>query len=232
MSKEGTAVVVFSGGQDSTTCLGWALKQYKHVEAITFLYGQKHAIEDKQAHQICRRLSVPRTVVSIPLDEVVESALTSNGDVNKKHKHHRHLPASFVPNRNAVFLTLAHGFAQRIGAEYLVTGVCETDYSGYPDCRQDFIDKIQAALNSGSDSHIKIHTPLMKMSKGEIFKLAEEVDILVEVLTISHTCYNGVRDTFYSWGFGCGECPACILRARGWEEYEDKYKATNPWMED
>jgi 7-cyano-7-deazaguanine synthase len=224
MQAVNRAVVVFSGGQDSTTCLGWALKRYKHVEAITFLYGQKHAIEEVQARAICEKLSVKQTVVEIPLAGLVESALTSNGDVNDGHKDRPHLPASFVPNRNAVFLSLAHGYAQRIGAMWVVTGVCETDYSGYPDCRQKFIEQIETTLNTGSDSQIIIQTPLMARDKADVFRLAEEVGVLTEVITLSHTCYNGIREEFHPWGFGCGECPACELRAKGWKEYAYRYK--------
>lgn len=212
------AVVVFSGGQDSTTCLGWALKQYKHVEAITFVYGQMHAVEEQQARIICEKLGVKRTVVIIPLKEVVESALTSNGDVNQGHKDRPHLPASFVPNRNALFLTMAHAYAQKIGARWLVTGVCETDYSGYPDCRHDFIIEMNQALNSGSDSRIGIEVPLMYKNKAEIWGMAEELGVFDLVRDDSHTCYNGSRQE-NPWGAGCGECPACDLRSKGWEEY-------------
>ncbi len=211
------AVVIFSGGQDSTTCLGWALNRYDVVEAITFNYGQKHSVELKCAEIICEKAGVKQTVVDISfLGTIVESALTSNGDVNKIND--KGLPASFVPNRNQLFITLAHAYAQKIGAETLITGTCETDFSGYPDCRQVFIDSIALSSNLGSDSKIKIETPLMYLNKAETFKMAQEEGCLEEVIELSHTCYNGVRDILYDWGYGCNDCPACELRRKGWEE--------------
>lgn len=147
--KQNKAVVIFSGGQDSTTCLYWALKRYDVVEAITFNYGQKHSIELDCAKAICEKENVKQTIIDISfLNTIVESALTSNGDVNEINKYG--LPASFVPNRNQLFITLAHAYAQKIGALYLVTGVCETDYSGYFDCRQEFINQIETTCNIGS----------------------------------------------------------------------------------
>jgi len=213
------ALVIFSGGQDSTTCLGWALKSFDEVEAITFGYGQKHSVEQECAATICQQMGVKQAQVDMGfLPELVESALTSGGDVTEKHRDRPELPASFVPNRNALFLTLAHAYAQKIGAEVIVTGVCETDYSGYPDCRQDFIDQIQKTLNMGSDSAIVIETPLMYKNKAQVWALAEEVGVYKQVLDDSHTCYNGSRET-NPWGAGCGECPACKLRAKGWRDY-------------
>lgn len=215
------AVVIFSGGQDSTTCLYWAIQQAggrKNVEAITFAYGQKHAIEIEQSALICKKEKVRQTIIDISfLDTIVESALTSGGDVNKTND--KGLPASFVPNRNQLFITLAHSYAQKIGATDLVTGVCQTDYSGYPDCRIDFIQQIQKATNMGSMSDISIHTPLMYLNKAETFKLANDLGCLKEVIELSHTCYEGDRDTHHLWGYGCGKCPACQLRAKGYAEY-------------
>lgn len=212
------AVVIFSGGQDSTTCLYWAIKRYDLVEAITFNYGQKHSIELACAENICKRAKIKQTVVDISfLGTIVESALTSNGDVNVIND--KGLPASFVPNRNQLFITLAHAYAQKIGAQTLVTGTCETDFSGYPDCRRVFIDHIEKASNMGSDSYIVIETPLMYLDKAKTFKLAVDEGCLQEVLKFSHTCYNGERDVFHEWGYGCGTCPACLLRKKGWEDY-------------
>lgn len=215
------ALVIFSGGQDSTTCLGWAIKRYEEVVAINFFYGQKHDIEVQCAKQICHKLQIPLTSVDISfLGNLVDSALTSGGDVNAKHPRLSHLPASFVPNRNALFITLAHAFAQKIGASHLIAGMCETDFSGYPDCRSSFINSIQGTLNLGSDAKIGIVTPLMELTKAEIFELAREVGVLQTVINDSHTCYEGDHTHFHEWGYGCGECPACKLREKGWNEFK------------
>lgn len=213
------AVVVFSGGQDSTTCLGWALNRFDLVECITFNYGQKHSVELTQAAAICDELKVNQVVVDISfLDKLVDSALTSNGNVNEVHPRLKHLPASFVPNRNALFLTLAHAYAQKIGADHIVTGVCEADSSGYPDCRAVFIKSLQESLYLASDVLIKIETPLMFKNKADIFRMAKEEDVFDIVIKMSHTCYNGVRE-MHEWGAGCGECPACKLRQKGYYDY-------------
>jgi 7-cyano-7-deazaguanine synthase len=213
------AVLIFSGGQDSTTCLGWALNRYESVEAITFNYGQKHLIEIDQSKLICKKLNVRQTIIDISfLGTIVESALTSNGDVSKKND--KGLPSSFVPNRNQLFITLAHAYAQKIGAGTLITGVCQTDYSGYPDCRETFIKFIEAATNIGSDSNIKIKTPLMFLTKAQTFKMAEKENCLKEVIELSHTCYNGKRSNYHNWGYGCGDCPACKLRKKGFREFK------------
>lgn len=214
------AVVIFSGGQDSTTCLQWAINRYDEVEAITFFYGQNHSIEIDQSKIICNRLNIKHVNIDISfLATIVDSALTSNGDVNKKHSRLKDVPASFVPNRNQLFITLAHAYAQKIQAEALVTGVCETDFSGYRDCRNEFIKDLARVTNLGSGAEIIIKTPLMWLNKAETFKLAEEEGILDLVIKESHTCYNGDRDHLHSWGYGCDNCPACNLRKQGYEEY-------------
>lgn len=213
------ALVIFSGGQDSTTCLAWALNRYDTVEAITFNYKQKHSIEVNQSRKICEKLNVKQTVIDISfLDKLVESALTSNGDVNLLND--KGLPASFVPNRNQLFITLSHAFAQKINAQALVTGVCQTDYSGYPDCRQEFIDAIEQVSNLGSQSDILIETPLMYLNKAQTFELAEKEGALSLIINESHTCYNGNRENLNEWGYGCSTCPACELRIKGWQEYK------------
>lgn len=215
--KHTKAVVIFSGGQDSTTCLYWALKKYDVVETITFNYGQKHFIELDCAKRICERENVKQTIIDISfLDTIVESALTSNGDVNELNE--KGLPSSFVPNRNQLFITLAHAYAQKIKADTLVTGVCETDYSGYPDCRNEFIESIAKTSNLGSASNILIETPLMWLNKAQTFQLAKDFNCLKEVLEYSHTCYNGDHSNRHDWGYGCGTCPACMLRAKGFED--------------
>ncbi len=220
-------IVIYSGGQDSTTCLGWALNKYECVEAITFNYGQKHSIELEQSSLICEKFGVKQTIIDISfLNTIVDSALTSNGDTNKTNA--KGLPASFVPNRNQLFITLAHAYAQKIGAKYLITGVCETDFSGYPDCRKEFIDSVEKTTNLGSDSEIIILTPLMYLSKAEIFKLAEKETVLKTVLELSHTCYNGNREIKHNWGYGCDDCNACELRKKGYQEYLDANEL-NKW---
>ena len=212
------AIVIFSGGQDSTTCLYWALNRYKEVEAITFNYGQKHSVELIQAKIICEKENIKQTVINIDfLNTIVESALTSNGDVNKLNK--KGLPSSFVPNRNQMFITMSHSLAQKIGAEVLVTGVCQTDYSGYPDCRESFIKVIEWCTNLGSNANIKIETSLMYLTKAETFELAKKENCLTEVINLSHTCYNGNREKFNKWGYGCDNCPACELRKEGYNKF-------------
>lgn len=212
------AVVVFSGGQDSTTCLYWAKKRAKVVEAITFAYGQKHAIEIECAKTICQREGIKHTIVDISfLDQIVESALLSNGDVNETNE--KGLPASFVPNRNQLFYTLAHAYAQKIDAHHLVLGVCETDFSGYPDCRDSFIKSIAHTSDIGSNSSIIPHTPLMFLNKAQTFKLAKDLGCLQDIIVLSHTCYNGDRSNLNSWGYGCDNCPACDLRKKGYEKF-------------
>jgi 7-cyano-7-deazaguanine synthase len=220
------AVVIFSGGQDSTTCLKWAINRFSEVEAITFNYGQKHTVEIEQSVFICKELAIKQTIIDISfLNKIVDSALTSNGDVNVINK--KGLPSSFVPNRNALFITLAHAYAQKIEAEKLITGVCQTDYSGYPDCRRFFINSIEETLNLGSDSGIKILTPLMWLDKADTFLLAEKEGCLNFVIQHSHTCYNGNRSSFHSWGYGCDNCPACELRKKGYNEYIKRINLPN-----
>jgi len=222
------ALVVLSGGQDSVTCLGVALKQYGNVEAICFEYGQRHTIELEQAEQVCRMFNVNLVEHTIPsLETLADSALIGGkGDVSDKHHDHKDLPASFVPNRNALFITIAHAYAQKIKADHLILGVCETDYSGYPDCRAAFIDAMEETLNLGYQTAIRIRTPLMYIDKAATFQLAEDVDFLNVVLEHSHTCYNGIRNTKHEWGYGCAQCPACELRAKGYDAYLANRKQT------
>ena len=217
------ALVIFSGGQDSTTCLGWAKARYEEVTAISFVYGQKHSCEIEQAKIIAEKLGVKHVIIEADFfGGLVNSALTNNGDVNEKHEDNDGLPASFVPNRNAFFITLAHAFAQKINAGVLVTGTCEQDFSGYPDCRRVFIDAICMALNLGGDTNVEIETPLMYLDKADTFKLAADESILDLVLDHSHTCYNGT-DKMNDYGRGCGECPACQLREKGFHEFIERY---------
>ena len=218
------ALVVLSGGQDSITCLGYALSVFTKVSAISFRYNQRHVVELECAAKVCAKHGVPHRVVDMGqlLSSLVTSALTGAGEVGKPHAYKPGLPSSFVPGRNALFLTLAHAYAQEIGAQAIVTGVCQTDYSGYPDCREDFVRKLNVALDAGYETKIQILTPLMSLDKADTFKLAAEVGFLETVLEDSHTCYNGDHQTRNKWGYGCGKCPACELRAKGFAEFKKR----------
>lgn len=241
MSK---AIIVFSGGQDSTTVLGKALHDGFECLAIGFNYGQKHAVELQQARKITETFGVPFYEVDVTAfgnlvgghSALLHSSLSVSDQSPLSHMP-AGIPASFVPNRNALFLTIAHGYAQVRGADTIWTGVCETDYSGYPDCRELFVKSLEAALNTGYQTNIKVITPLMHLTKAQTFKLAEECGVLDLVINESHTCYNGVRNSGdgmseevkyqfvdpgrFEWGHGCGQCPACLLRAKGWEEFRE-----------
>lgn len=215
------ALVVFSGGQDSTTCLGWAKNRFEYVESITFDYGQKHRVEIAQAEKIAKSLGIKNTLLSLDaFSQLNDSALIdSTQDIGAHHKTHTNLPASFVPNRNAIFFTLAHAFAQKQDIEHIIIGVNQTDYSGYPDCREPFVKALELALNLGSEANITFHYPLMHLTKAETFELSHKEGVLELVLNESHTCYNGDHQHKHAWGYGCGECPACVLRKQGWEAY-------------
>jgi 7-cyano-7-deazaguanine synthase len=223
------AIVVMSGGQDSVTCLGVALNECGTVEAVTFRYGQKHAVEVSAARDICIKHNIPYRVIDLSpiLQNMQSSALVNGGDVNQEHKLLAGLPASFVPARNALFLTAAYGLALEAGATRIYTGVCQTDYSGYPDCREDFIRALNFALDVGYQSKIEIRTPLMHLDKAATFQLAWSMGCLETIIEETMTCYNG-DTTRNEWGKGCGECPACQLRAKGWDEYKAKYQHAEP----
>lgn len=218
-------VVLFSGGQDSCTVLGMAVKKIgaMNVYPISVDYGQRHEVELEQAYNFCMALGLrePKIVDMIEPFKGAASALINDGPIDAAHAYDVDLPASFVPNRNATLLTLAHGYAQKIGATEVWAGMCQTDYSGYPDCRLPFIQALETALNLGSPEAINIRfvTPLMHLTKAETFEKAEYADLLNEVIEHSHTCYEGERDKRHPWGYGCGECPACKLRAKGWSEF-------------
>jgi 7-cyano-7-deazaguanine synthase len=216
------ALVLFSGGQDSTTCLYWAKKNFDEVFALGFDYGQKHVVEITQATKIAHLAKVPYSV--IPLKNVLSgSALTEHEkDMNEKHDIAEDLPASFVPGRNALFLTLAAGFAYNRGITNLVGGMCQTDYSGYPDCRKVFIDAQQVSLSLAMEADFVIHTPLMYLNKAETWKLAKDLGILEVIIDHSHTDYNGDRSVKNEWGYGKLDNPASVLRAKGYEEAKKK----------
>jgi 7-cyano-7-deazaguanine synthase len=225
------ALVLFSGGQDSATCLAWALDRFSHVETIGFAYGQRHIVElDCRARLIAgvkalkpdwvSKLGEAHTLDIPTLGEISDTALTRDVAIEMGEGG---LPNTFVPGRNLVFLTFAAALAYRRGITNIVGGMCETDFSGYPDCRDDTIKALNAALNLGMDRAFEIHTPLMWRNKADTWSLAEQlggkglIDLIVEQ---SHTCYLGERGARHDWGYGCGECPACSLRAKGWAEYQ------------
>lgn len=215
-------LVLLSGGQDSITALGVIidLAGKQHVQCVSFDYGQKHKVELECAKEICKKYNLPHHVFSTDiLSQLGDSALTTNGDVNQKHPRFNNLPASFVPNRNMFLLTVAHGLAQKLGLNMIVAGFCQTDYSGYPDCRQEFMLSMESTLYLSSFTNVSIFTPLMYLTKAQTFDQAERVGFLEDVIELSHTCYNGDREHKHDWGYGCGECPACKLRKKGWEEY-------------
>ncbi|MVO98720.1 7-cyano-7-deazaguanine synthase QueC [Paenibacillus lutrae] len=210
--KQQKAVVVFSGGQDSTTCLFWAKKQFGEVETLTFDYGQRHKLEIECAQSIARELGVKNTVLDMSLlNQLAPNALTRT-DIEIEQKAGE-LPSTFVDGRNLLFLSFAGVYAKQAGARHLVTGVCETDFSGYPDCRDAFVKSMNVTLNLSMDYPFVIHTPLMWLSKAQTWKLADELGAFDYVRTKTLTCYNGVI------GDGCGECPACRLRSHGLHTY-------------
>lgn len=204
------AVVVLSGGQDSTTCLFWAKQRFTPVTTVTFDYGQRHRIELEAARAVAALADVPNTILSIPtLAEIGSGSLVGKGEVTGAVGTDG-LPDSFVPGRNLIFMTFAAAFAYRIGARHLVTGVCETDYSGYPDCRRSTMDALTESINLGMEADFVIDTPLMHLTKADTVRLAIECGAM-PALALSHTCYNGVFPP-------CGTCPACELRAKGFLE--------------
>ena len=216
------ALVLFSGGQDSTTCLYWAKKNFSEVLSLGFHYGQRHEVELTQARSIASDAGVPFEIIDIRGSLSGSSLTEKTREMNSSHHRNKNLPSSFLPGRNAVFLTLASSYAFERGITDLVTGVCETDYSGYPDCRKAFIDSIAHSLSLALDTTITIHTPLMFISKAETWKLANELGILEIIREQTHTDYFGDRSTLHEWGYGNLDNPASILRAKGYEEAKAK----------
>jgi 7-cyano-7-deazaguanine synthase len=224
------ALVLFSGGQDSATCLAWALARFEHVETIGFDYGQRHRIEldVRPVFVDALRSGFPEWALRLGEDRVVDAgiigalsdtALTRETEIAMQANG---LPNTFVPGRNILFLTLAAAVAYRRGIKHIVTGVCETDYSGYPDCRDDTIKALQVALNLGMAHRFVLHTPLMWVDKAATWRLAEELggEALVTLINReTHSCYRGDRSVSHDWGYGCGNCPACELRAQGWARF-------------
>jgi 7-cyano-7-deazaguanine synthase len=220
------ALVLFSGGQDSTTCLAWALQRYTHVETVGFAYGQRHAVEMACRPAVLRelrrhfpdwaaRLGDDHVLDLSLLAQISDSALTQARAIELQANG---LPSSFVPGRNLLFFTFAAALAYRRGLPVLVGGMCETDYSGYPDCRDNTLKALQVALSLGLAAPLVVETPLMWLDKAQTWALARTLggDPLVEiVLEHTHTCYLGERSRRHAWGYGCGDCPACVLRREG-----------------
>ncbi|WP_404409428.1 7-cyano-7-deazaguanine synthase QueC [Jeotgalibacillus malaysiensis] len=209
--EKNKAIVVFSGGQDSTTCLFWALEKFDSVEAVTFAYGQRHASEIEAAKEIANDLNVKHHVLDMSLlNQLAPSALTRDEEITENEGE---LPSTFVPGRNLMFLSFASVLAHQINAKHIVTGVCETDFSGYPDCRDAFVKSLNVSVNLSMDKDFVFHTPLMWLDKKETWELADQLDRFDYVRNQTITCYNGIK------GDGCGECPSCKLRLRGMNEY-------------
>jgi len=227
---DSSALVLFSGGQDSTVCLAWALNRFDRVETVGFSYGQRHNVELEQRRIVREKLSklAPSghtlgddTVLDLPaLQSISDTALTRETEITFAATG---LPTTFVPGRNLLFLTYAAALGYRRGIATLVGGMCETDFSGYPDCRNDTIQAMAQALSLGLASPVTIETPLMFIDKAQTWELAAKLggDELIQIiLEDTHTCYMGDRSHRHPWGYGCGTCPACDLRAKGWAEWQ------------
>ncbi|WP_299306775.1 7-cyano-7-deazaguanine synthase QueC [uncultured Croceicoccus sp.] len=232
MIADEKALVLFSGGQDSATCLAWALEKFSAVETVGFDYGQRHRIElECRSELLARiveinptwkeRLGADHTLDLSVLGQISETGLTRDAEIALREDG---LPNTFVPGRNLLFFTLAAALAFRRKARHMIGGMCETDYSGYPDCRDDTLKALQVTLNLGMGSRSVIHTPLMWIDKAGTWALAQDLggDLLLDLITEhSHTCYLGERTVRHEWGYGCGTCPACELRARGYESFRE-----------
>lgn len=233
---EDSALVLFSGGQDSTVCLAWALDRFARVETVGFSYGQRHSIELETRTRLLDELKAafpnwtaklgPDLVLELPtLGRISETSLTRTTEIAVGDAG---LPNTFVPGRNLLFFTYAAALAWRRGISTLVGGMCETDYSGYPDCRNDTLQTLAQALSLGLDKPVIVKTPLMYVDKAGTWAMAEDlgghrlVELIVEQ---THTCYIGDRTRRHAWGYGCGTCPACELRAKGWEKWQSATKA-------
>lgn len=211
--KNEKAIVVFSGGQDSTTCLFWAMKEFGEVEAVTFDYNQRHRTEIQCAKEITSELEIKHHVLDMSLlNQLAPNALTRN-DIDVKDGEDGELPSTFVPGRNLLFLSFAGVLASQVNARHIITGVCETDFSGYPDCRDVFIKSLNVTLNLSMDQNFVVHTPLMWLNKAQTWKLADELDAFDFVRNKTLTCYNGIIAD------GCGVCPACKLRKKGLDDF-------------
>ena len=228
--RNDTALVLFSGGQDSTVCLAWALERYERVETVGFDYGQRHAVELEVRAGLREHLSAMRPQWASRLGEdhiikldalaaISDTALTRDTAIEIAADG---LPTTFVPGRNLIFFCFAGALAYRRRARHIVAGMCETDYSGYPDCRDDTVKAMQVALTLGLDKPLVLHTPLMWIDKAGTFAMAEQIGgkaLLDLVVADTHSCYLGDRTHRHDWGYGCGACPACTLRAQGYAKF-------------
>ena len=227
------ALVLFSGGQDSSVCLAWALQTFDHVETIGFDYGQRHRIELDVRSEFrdgllslnsdwVNKLGLDHLIDLKVLGEISQTSLTQDVEITMGEAG---LPNTFVPGRNLLFLTFAAAIAYRRGIKHIVTGVCETDYSGYPDCRDDTIKAMQVALGLGMDKRFVLHTPLMWLDKAQTWEMTEHLggENLIDLIRVkSHTCYLGQRDQLHEWGHGCANCPACDLRRQGFLKWQSR----------
>lgn len=230
IANNDSALVLFSGGQDSTTCLAWALDRFQRVETIGFDYGQRHAIELSLRPTLLsklralsadwsQRLGDDHMIDLGIISQLSHTAMTNDIAITTQENG---LPNTFVPGRNLMFMLVAATLAYRRGLNVLVGGMCETDFSGYPDCRDDTMKALQVALNLGMATRLKLETPLMWINKAQTWQLAHRLGgtALVDLIRAdTHTCYLGERGTLHAWGYGCGSCPACELRARGYTDY-------------
>ncbi len=232
-NSQRSALVLFSGGQDSATCLAWALDNYDQVETLAFDYGQRHAVELTVRQAFLQHISEfnPAWGKKLGADHVLdlsllsqlsETAMTAEIAITMQENG---LPNTFVPGRNLMFLMVAATLAYRRGLQVIVGGMCETDFSGYPDCRDDTIKALQVAINLGMASRIELATPLMWLNKAQTWEMAANLggdELLQLIREHTHTCYLGERGALHDWGYGCGSCPACVLRARGHEHYQEQ----------
>jgi 7-cyano-7-deazaguanine synthase len=230
IDNSNSAIVLFSGGQDSTTCLAWALNKFDSVETIAFNYKQRHSVElDCRLNVLeamrgnfldwSKKLGEDHLLDIPVLSDISDTSLTSLSEIIYRENG---LPSTFVPGRNLLFLVLTAALAYRRGIKHIVTGVCETDYSGYPDCRNETIKAQEKALSLGLDFKVEIHTPLMWIDKAQTWDLAYELggnDLINIICRDSHTCYLGDRSLKSDWGYGCGKCPACEIRMLGWQQF-------------
>ncbi len=213
------SLVLLSGGQDSSTCLFWSLKHAEVTEAVFFNYDQRHKVELDCARSLCRNHDVTLHILDVPaFRQIGGSAMIEETDIEMTK---RGVPNTFVPGRNIVFLSLAASLAYRLNCDTLVIGVNEEDFSGYPDCRGQFIRSMEKTLQEGLNFPVRIESPLQHLSKKQIWALAEELGVLETIIKETHTCYHGDHSTLHPWGYGCGLCPACLLRKKGYEAFRD-----------
>jgi 7-cyano-7-deazaguanine synthase len=229
---EDAALVLLSGGQDSTTCLAWALERYAHVETLGFFYGQRHHVElacragirGALGQRYGARLGPDHSLdISVAMATLGETAMTGEIEISMTAEG---LPNTFVPGRNLLFLTFAGALAYRRGLKHIVGGMCETDFSGYPDCRDDTIKALQVALNLGMQRRFVLETPLMWIDKAGTWAMADQFGLVDLVIEHTHTCYLGDRTDRHAWGYGCGSCPACDLRKAGFARWRAEGRKT------